>query len=162
MESSATLVKTPIGIFTWREAHKNLETNGIKTDKETFIPLTAEIEVYEPNPENPRYLRKARNKTMKEVLDDINKMLPYYVSDIEEVWDYFHISCRISQQCDVPFPEYRCIVVYVITGTSEGHYVHVDIINKEEKRENIFLGKTFSGFNKAWDVARALALILEV
>lgn len=59
---------------------------------------------------------------------------------------------------------YRWISIYPVTGGSEGHYVHVDLIWQREYKEgrvSLFLGKTFNGMDCAVAVAGKLALALE-
>jgi hypothetical protein len=47
-----------------------------------------------------------------------------------------------------------------VTGGSEGHYVHVDLIDGDGKRTMVLLAKTFSGMETAYKVALAIAEIL--
>lgn len=56
--------------------------------------------------------------------------------------------------------EYKWIAVYPVTGGSEGHYVHVDIINNDGGREMVFLAKTFQGMGHAQKIANTLQELL--
>ena len=53
----------------------------------------------------------------------------------------------------------RWVACYAVTGTSEGHYVHVDGI-AEDGRHALFLGKTFEGMQSACCAASVLAMLL--
>jgi hypothetical protein len=57
---------------------------------------------------------------------------------------------------------YRWLACYAVTGTSEGHYIHVELIGntQPEKRLRLWLGKTFSGMLHAYQVAALLAQLL--
>lgn len=60
---------------------------------------------------------------------------------------------------------YRWIAVYPVTGSSEGHYIHVDLIHqtdREEFRTPLFLVKTFMGHAAAVAVAAELSRLLGV
>jgi hypothetical protein len=63
---------------------------------------------------------------------------------------------------------YQWISVFPVTGGSEGHYLHVEIITppKEARgqgpREMVFLGKTFMGWDYAWRQAKRVAELLGV
>jgi hypothetical protein len=43
----------------------------------------------------------------------------------------------------------RWIAVFPVTGSSEGHYVHVELIRDQGKRSLFMLGKTFQGMEHA-------------
>jgi len=53
----------------------------------------------------------------------------------------------------------RWIACYAVTGTSEGHYVHVEVL-AEGGRHALFLGKTFQGQQSACCAASLLAMLL--
>jgi hypothetical protein len=54
---------------------------------------------------------------------------------------------------------YRWLACYAVTGDSEGHYIHVELIGNTapEKRLRLWLGKTFAGMAHACQVATLLA-----
>lgn len=45
---------------------------------------------------------------------------------------------------------YYWIAVYVVVGGSEGLYLHVDAIGKDNARRNLILGKTCAGGRDTW------------
>ena len=51
------------------------------------------------------------------------------------------------------------IAAFVVTGGSEGHYVHVEVIDGD-RCDGVLLGKTFKGKDAAWALARRLADLL--
>lgn len=129
--------------------------------KERFTPI--EIEKYEPHPEKKGYLIYTGNISIKEVYKQLKERLE---KDGLLPDEYFSISCSYDYKEDAPFPDnYRWIACYAVTGGSEGHYIHVDILAPLELspiktiRESklIYLGKTFQGFDFAARVAVACA-----
>jgi hypothetical protein len=118
-----------------------------------------ETDVWEENPEKKGYLRKVRNKTVKEVFDETVAFLKE--RDLYDELDYFSISHPWSidaKKTDFPNP-WRWIACYAVVGGSEGHYIHVDVIDTEGKREMIFIGKTFSGMDHALKVSNLLSKV---
>ena len=122
---------------------------------------SVEIEVYEPVPDKPGYCHKVRNKRIGEVFCEVNKKLaeigcpmshggkPVDPQDPQVEWRWVdpanaeYWSTSIDVSVDAEFPEYRWIACYVVTGGSEGYYVHVDVIPREEGKRSrtIFLAK---------------------
>ena len=66
-----------------------------------------------------------------------------------------------------PSEAYR-LIVFPVTGASEGHYIHVEILCQSTKagalgtHELLFLCKTFSGWDQAWGIAKMVGSILDV
>jgi hypothetical protein len=52
------------------------------------------------------------------------------------------------------------LAVYAVTGTSEGHYVHIDLIGRNDQVEHMAMVKTFSGWEKASLIAQAAGRLL--
>jgi len=83
-----------------------------------------------------------------------------------EGFEYFGVSCEIKykpggKRLNEPIGHYRWIACYAVTGTSEGHYIHVDRIYQAKPHaswthEQLFLGKTFGGYDVACKVAAYL------
>lgn len=104
------------------------------------------------------FVHTIRRKTIKEVYDELCARLKF-----EDMFpdEYFEISASIKYKYETgkekenaPFPEFRFIACYPVTGGSEGHYIHIDVV-KDGKHEPIFLGKTFKGFERACEIANA-------
>lgn len=150
------LIKTPLGIFTFSEAHQKLTEAGIPVDKDSFVRLEVETEIYQPSEKDPRYLNLVRRKTPKEIWAEVKAILHHYVPDWKDRFDYIGNSCMCK---DGPIPSYNNIACYVVAGGSEGHYLHVDYTGHPDG-SCVILGKTFLGPQAAWDVAIAIATIL--
>lgn len=110
-----------------------------------------EIEVYEPVPDQPGYLCRVRNRTIGEVWQDLKDRLEEDGLLPEE-----YMGIAASANGASQFPRYRFLACYPVTGGSEGHYVHVDVL-KDGKHIPVFLGKTFKGMDFACTVAAACA-----
>lgn len=114
-----------------------------------------EIELYRPIPDKPGYVEVVGRKTKKEVFNELEKRLKaqgFYPDEYFSSRDY-------SNEGDKPFPEFRWISCYAVTGDSEGHYIHIDVIPYDENLERniIFLGKSFMGMDYAFEIAKACA-----
>lgn len=123
------------------------------------VPI--EIEVWEPNPEKPGYLRFVRMKTVQEVFDELKVRLEAegLVPD-----EYFSIGVDYSlsgkKYGETPIPsDYWRIICFAVRGSSEGYYMHVGLILKGGQYQDLFLGKTLregaDGVNYANQVVSA-------
>lgn len=135
-----------------------------------------EIEVYKPHPEKTGYLLLDYRRTIQDVLDELNAKLKlegrepdeYGFSNMTKYRDpaYMAEGPRKYGQYALPWPEYRRIAVFPVTGNSEGHYIHIEIISPERKDgthtvECIGLAKTFRGWDHACRIAGAAARLLQ-
>jgi hypothetical protein len=85
---------------------------------------------------------------------------------LDDGFEYFSISTTLQytqgNRQHQPIGRYRWIACYAVTGGSEGHYIHVDRIYEAEPyarqftHEAIFLAKTFSGYERACQIAAYL------
>jgi hypothetical protein len=135
--------------------------------RERIEPI--DIEVWVPNPDKPGYLQLGRTKTIYEVEAELKARLK--ADGYWEYLDYFDICAALNEKETKAqtWPKHRWIACYVVTGGSEGYYVHVDIVyggqdviidqygkNKDVWcRRLIFLGKLLSDHNMAWEIAKA-------
>lgn len=102
-----------------------------------------------------------KGKPLPNIYDHILEELPKHGIEVG-AWgvkncEYFHVAamCEVTR-----WPtRYWGIAVYAVTGGSEGHYIHVDIIT-EGKTTPLFLGKTFMGIDFALELSNALTKIL--
>ncbi|MDD4934113.1 MAG: hypothetical protein PHO89_11705 [Methylacidiphilaceae bacterium] len=130
-----------------------------------------ETAVWAPDPERPGYLLPPQTKTVRQVLAELNRELSRHIpmayqgrwvtpeSGLSaEEWgyvepvlheEYWVVAHDLSPS--EPFPPYRWIACYVVTGGNEGYYLHVDVINSEGERRMVYLGKF-------WDQLMALEL----
>lgn len=122
-----------------------------------------DTQVWVANPDKPGYLQLERTRTIGEVYRDIRAAFGEYPEGAEEYLSVIYDFGAPDRGTGEPWPEGR-IAVYPVTGGSEGHYVHVDVIpsSASGKRIPVLLAKTFAGWDAAWYFARNLAERLEV
>ena len=67
--------------------------------------------------------------------------------------EYFHLVTHKAENTMDPNAEWpddvHCIAVFPVTGGSEGHYIHVELLRAGDKRTLFMLGKTFQGMGHA-------------
>lgn len=105
---------------------------------------------------------ETEGRLVRDVYDELRRSLG------ELVDEYFHIA---SSQTETPISGWsaglvsmatwpdrvRWIACYAVTGGSEGHYIHVDLIYYDKRRDLVFLGKTFQGMEHAQKIAAKCA-----
>lgn len=143
-------------------------------------PDYVETYIMEPVPDKPGYSRLARQKTVREVYEELRAILGHYPDGAEEYFsigmyhtldretrgkhlsddERYEVYKRIHGG-DTPWPEGR-IHISVVTGGSEGHYTHVDVHTPDGEIADVFLCKTFMGWDAAWSFAKRLGEILQV
>lgn len=125
-----------------------------------------ETTVWERNPDQPPgYLRLARVKSITEVYEELRGALgcvndPTIGWTLPEGCDEYFVRGSIAA-ADTPWPYESRICVFVVTGGSEGHYIHVEA-HDGEQRQLLILGKTFAGWDAAWKFGQRLAAILDL
>ena len=112
-----------------------------------------QIEIWEPDPENPDCLRYAGNRLITDVYLDLCKRLKKNDTFPEE---FFQIGYAFSRNPS-PFPKFVTLACYAVTGPLDGHYVYVDALDQEGGRQALFIGKTLQGMDFAYKVACACA-----
>ncbi len=117
------------------------------------VPPHVETEVWESGPDG--YLHRIRVKTVAEVFAEIRTVVGAEPPGAEEG---LHVAPWIP--ADHKWPSGQ-IAVFAVTGGSEGHYVHVEVLG-DGRYECVGLGKTFHGKDAAWSLARRLADLLDV
>lgn len=127
-------------------------------------PQTVDLQIYEPSPDKPGYLRFVRNLSYNEAVKAIKNAFGSK-EDLDNAFDYFYPPCEIKYEkgksLDDQIPTFRRAIVYTVTGSNEGDYIHGELWGMNGERYPLFLAKTFSGRNAAWTYARKLADILE-
>ena len=128
----------------------SMETVNKKLERRYIPPI--EIVIWEPVPDKPGYVRKAGMRTIGEIFKELSQRLKE-----NNLWPDEYFQVTTDWDYDIPFPEFHWISCFAVTGGSEGHYIHIEIIN-DDRRKLIYLGKTlFQGMDFAYDVARACA-----
>lgn len=104
------------------------------------------------------YIVETIPASLRSVYEYLRDNLPKDLID-----EYFTISGGLSSDDNNrPFPqEYNWLSVFPVTGGSEGHYIHIEVINGE-KRELLFLAKTFRGMDHAWEISKQIGRLLNV
>jgi hypothetical protein len=76
----------------------------------------------------------------------------------------FHTAAWMRLDCKESLwpARWSWLAVYAVTGTSEGHYVHIDLIGcpGDNQVEHMAMVKTFSGWEKASLIAQAAGRLL--
>jgi len=121
-----------------------------------------DIEVWEPNPKKPGYLRFVRMKTVQEVFDELKARLE---ADGLLPDEYFMVSSKYrysDEYREIPVPkDWWRVVCFAVKGTNEGHFIHIGIIMAGGQYQDLFLSKTFQGLEYALKVANACTRHLE-
>jgi len=115
----------------------------------------------ELTPEPPAEpIRALESETL--TIDAIYRHLRPELEKRDDGLDYFSVASLIqydNARRHQPIGKARWIACYAVTGGSEGHYIHVDRIYEATEYartftlEALFLGKTFSGYDKACELA---------
>lgn len=88
-------------------------------------------------------------------LADIHKELRAALGGLID--EYFDIDPEVRRNgfCGLlQWPDnIHWIACYAVTGGSEGHYIHIDLIDRDGNRTLTFLGKTFQGMQHARCIA---------
>jgi len=95
----------------------------------------------------------------KRTVGEVHKQLVERLGDMID--EYFHVANRydkspgfnITAESDWPEQGAKWIACYAVTGSNEGHYIHVDCVYNDQTRDMIFLGKTFQGMDHAQRIA---------
>jgi len=126
---------------------------------ETVRPI--EIYLYEQG--EPGFARYTGNRPVGEVFKELKRRLEAEGLLPEE---YFCLEYPepLKPKAEAPFPKFRRLACYAVTGVNEGYYVHVDALVPCYELDlpflqavPVFLGKTFQGMDFACRVAAACA-----
>lgn len=100
--------------------------------------------------------RRPVPKTIRAVYEEMYARLT--ASPHGDAMDYFSLSDGTPAAAKLIPVDFRWVACYPVTGGSEGHYIHVDLILKDgTTRLPLFLGKTFLGWAKACEIANFCA-----
>lgn len=101
--------------------------------------------------ERPGLLKHVRTKTVDEVFAELRAKVGELGPGHN---DYFSVAALVPAH--QPWPSGRT-VVFPVAGGSEGHYVHVEVIDQTRTSHLLMLAKTFDGFEAAWAFAQRVA-----
>ena len=113
-----------------------------------------ELELWEPNPDKHAYLRFVGCRKAKEVFNELYAELQRLDLVPDE---YFTMFFRIEENTLVP--KDARVVAYANWGGSEGIYIDVDLIGKDEAL-HLATGKTLSESTEAFDRMQYIAGVI--
>jgi len=115
--------------------------------------------LFVPGKNPSRMLRLRDDMTVKQIWRRLDRVLRRErLSDEGISMAEWRVNTTVPFWALIPNP--RWIACYAVTGGSEGHYVHVDLIGSEEARKLVFLCKTFEGMDHAYKIAQRCAELL--
>jgi len=100
----------------------------------------------------------ADEMTMRDVAEAVEAQLKE--AGLWEELDYFSVDLKLQKKKDEAFPEYAWIACFPVTGGNEGHYIHIDIITRDNEHIHFLTAKTFMGMEYAGKVATECAKLL--
>lgn len=130
-----------------------------------------ELEVWVNNPNKSGHLKFKRMRTFEEINNDL-------VSELKKItfecggdkitlygsMDYFSPSVDLTIKLSNQSPEkgYRRVACFPVTGSNEGHYIHIVLFYENCIFRTLFLGKTFYGWDVACKIANEIGRLLGV
>lgn len=105
--------------------------------------------------------------TETETVADVCGKLRAVLDEENLIDEYFSVSGMAEQPFWKLVESHRWIACYAVTGGSEGHYVHIDLICGYDhdwtgKALHLITGKTFLGLAHALKIANRCAELLRV
>ncbi len=105
-----------------------------------------------------RYIEVEPGRPLRDIFVELRAELG---GMIDEYFDIYPEVWRQGFGGVLQWPDnIKWIACYAVTGGSEGHYIHVDLIDREGRRTLTFLGKTFQGMAHAQAIANRCAELL--
>jgi hypothetical protein len=139
------------------DSYRQVKYNGKIVDK-------IEIQLWEDVPDKPGYVREAGRLTIDEVCNQFNAKLKALEIAPDEYGFYLWHDGGSKNDKGKEFPAWHWIACYPVTGGSEGHYMHIDVITDRGEHKHLFLAKTLqegqSGMEYAYEVCKVAALLL--
>lgn len=105
--------------------------------------------------------------TDTDTVADVCRRLRAVLESEDLIDEYFSVSIDTDQPFQKLAENYRWVACYAVTGGSEGHYIHIDLIHGYDqdwsgKALHLITGKTFLGLNHAQKIANRCAELLRV
>jgi hypothetical protein len=98
-------------------------------------------------------------RSITEICGDLNPRVRELIKEANDHFEGFSDTSWMNEGCKTWPEKYRWISVYPVTGNSEGHYIHVDVINGKN-RHMVMMSKTFGGWEVACQIANAAGKLL--
>ena len=105
--------------------------------------------------------------TATDTVADVFRLLRDVLQQEDMIDEYFSLCFETDQTFWKLLEDYRWIACYAVTGGSEGHYIHVDLVHGYDsdykgKALHLITGKTFLGLGHALKIANRCAELLRV
>ena len=105
--------------------------------------------------------------TATDTVADVFRLLQAVLQQEDMIDEYFDLCIETDQTFWSLVEKHRWIACYAVTGGSEGHYVHVDLVHGYDcdytgKALHLITGKTFLGLAHALKIANRCAELLRV
>ncbi len=105
--------------------------------------------------------------TETDTVADVHRKLRDVLVEELLIDEYFSVPNMAEQPFLELLKSYRWIACFAVTGGSEGHYIHVDLIGGYDldgtgTALHLFTGKTFLGLAHAHTIANRCAELLRV
>jgi len=140
-----------------------------REDKSIIAPNEHQIVLSTHDVNEDGYIKNDTGRLLVDILKDLNKSLAK-VDFGEDGWsgDYMGFSFmddygdsdHRGRKTLFPVATFNRWAVFGVTGGSEGHYVHAEIIHRNGSRQLIFLYKTFQGRRHAQKICEVTAALL--
>jgi hypothetical protein len=158
--SEATVERLPVDRKLLRDPNRRWSERVCDEGALESVPLDIWVHgVDEDTGKETGYLRRFGFRLVKDVAADLAVVLDKMIDE--------YISCAVhGDACATErVREYRWIACYAVTGGSEGHYVHVDLVGDIDDRgvrpvQPVAVVKTFQGMAHAYAIAARCAEVL--
>ena len=138
------------------DSYKQVKYNGKVVDK-------IEIQKWEDIPDKPGYIREAGRLAIDEVCNILNQKLKELDIAPDEYGFDLWSDYKDNSDKGKEFPAWHWILCYPVTGGSEGHYMHIDVITQNDHK-HLYMAKTLregqAGMEYAYEVCKVAALLL--
>ena len=118
-------------------------------DRGLIAPNTNRVCTHIYDVEETGYIVNTRGRKFIDILKDLNtkmRAMPWPKDTDYEGFTYCYNAGDDDRGKHVVFPtHYRWIACFCVAGGNEGHYVHLELIHRNDSRQLVFLCKTFYG-----------------
>lgn len=105
------------------------EADRLRAEYEANPLRPIEWEFYKPAPDRPGYVVFDRRLTVRELCELINERLKLAELTPDE-YGFSYTPAQYEGWENEPIPEHRWFACFAVTGSSEGYYIHIDLVSK--------------------------------
>jgi hypothetical protein len=135
-----------------------LEDRNAMAPNTRYVALT----VYDVDEEG--YIKNERGRPVKDIIAELNEAMSKLEWPAEEPFGGKHEGFGYWWDSTIDRPmwphQWNWIACFAVTGGSEGHYVHIEVIHHGGQRQLVSTHKTFGGRARAQLIASRAALLL--